>query len=111
MSSLVKLATILTTDNTEKNWNAFRFGNLALKNGEYVRVFLLGEGVEYLKVKNDKLDIQRQVNAVLEFDKGKIPACETCMDIRHQEGNETCPQSGMKELYGLVKNSNKVLTV
>ncbi|MDO8569991.1 MAG: DsrE family protein [Candidatus Daviesbacteria bacterium] len=106
----MKLAIILSTNNTEKNWNAFRLGNLALNNGDAVSIFLLGEGVEYLKYSNEKFNIQKQVDTFLESEKGEILACETCMVLRHQEGDKTCPVSGMKELYGLIKNSNKVVT-
>lgn len=106
----MKLAIILSTNNAEKNWNAFRLGNLALKNNDNVSVFLIGEGVEYLKFSNEKFDIQKQVDTFFESGKGEILACETCMVLRHQEGDKTCPVSGMKELYNLIKNSNKVVT-
>jgi len=105
----MKLAIILSTNNTEKNWNALRLGNLALKNGDSVSIFLLGEGVEYL-ISTEKFNIQKQVDTFLESKQGEILACETCMVIRHQEGNKTCPVSGMKELYNLIKESDKVVT-
>lgn len=106
----MKLVIILSTNNAEKNWNAFRLGNLALKNSDNVSVFLIGEGVEYLKFSSDKFDIQKQVDIFLGSGNGEILACETCMVIRHQEGNKTCPVSGMKELYSLIKESDKVVT-
>ncbi|KKQ29811.1 MAG: hypothetical protein US43_C0002G0003 [Candidatus Levybacteria bacterium GW2011_GWA1_37_16] len=106
----MKLTIILSTNNAEKNWNAFRLGNLALKNEDNVSIFLIGEGVEYLKFSNEKFDIQKQVDAFLELDKGKILACETCMVIRHQKSDKTCPVSGMKELYNLIKENDKVIT-
>lgn len=106
----MKLAIILSTNNAEKNWNAFRLGNLALKNGDSVSIFLLGEGVEYLKFSSDKFDIQKQVDTFLESGKGEILACETCMVLRNQKGDKTCPVSGMRELYNLIKESDKVVT-
>ncbi|OGH39041.1 MAG: hypothetical protein A2905_00375 [Candidatus Levybacteria bacterium RIFCSPLOWO2_01_FULL_36_10] len=106
----MKLAIILSTNNVEKNWNALRLSNLALKNGDSVSIFLIGEGVEYLKFSNEKFDVQKQVDAFLESEMGEILACETCMVLRHQEGNKTCPVSGMKELYNLIKESDKVVT-
>lgn len=54
---IVKLAIILSTNNAEKNWNAFRLANLALKNGDSVGIFLIGEGVEYLQFSSEKFDI------------------------------------------------------
>ncbi len=106
----MKLAIILSTNNAEKNWNAFRLGNLALKSGDNVSVFLIGEGVEYLQFTSDKFDIQKQVDAFLEAGKGEILVCETCMVLRHKEASKTCPVSGMKELYNLIKESDKVVT-
>ncbi len=106
----MKLAIIISSNNAEKNWSAFRLGNLALKNNDTVSVFLIGEGVEYLKFSDEKFDIQKQVDTFLESDKAEILACETCMVLRHQEGNKTCPVSGMKELYNLIKESDKVVT-
>lgn len=106
----MKLAIILSTNNAETNWNAFRLGNLALKNGDNVSIFLIGEGVEYLKYRSGKFNIQKQVDLFFESGKGKILACETCMVLRHQESNKTCPVSGMRELYNLIKESDKVVT-
>jgi len=106
----MKLTIILSTNNAEKNWNAFRLSNLALKNGDSVNVFLIGEGVEYLRFSNKKFDIQKQANMFLESGNGEILACETCMVLRHQKGNKTCPVSGMKELYSLIKESDKIVT-
>ena len=45
----MKLAIILSTNNTETNWNALRLANIALSKGDIVTIFLLGEGVEYEK--------------------------------------------------------------
>ena len=106
----MKFSIILSTSNAEKNWNALRLGNLALKNDDNVSIFLIGEGVEYLKFSDKKFDIQKQVDTFLESGKGEILACESCMVLRHQQGNKTCPMSGMKELYALIKDSDKVVT-
>ena len=108
--SFMKLVVILSSSNAETNWNALRIANLAIKKGDEVDIFLLGEGVEYLKFSNEKFDIQKQVDAFLESGKGEILACETCMKLRQQEGDKTCPVSGMKELYNLIKDSDKVVT-
>ncbi|KKR76088.1 hypothetical protein A2615_03125 [Candidatus Curtissbacteria bacterium RIFOXYD1_FULL_41_36] len=106
----MKLAIILSTNNAEKNWNAFRLGNLALNSGDNVSIFLIGEGVEYLKFSYKKFDIQKQVDTFLESRKGEILACETCMALRHQEGDKTCPIGGMAELYNLISTCDKVVT-
>lgn len=106
----MKFAIILSTNKAETNWNGFRLGNTALKSGDSVSVFLIGEGVEYLKHSSDKFDIQKQIDAFLESGKGEILACETCLTLRHQESDKTCPVSSMKELYDLIRESDKVIT-
>jgi uncharacterized protein involved in oxidation of intracellular sulfur len=41
---------------------------------------------------------------------GRIFACGTCIKTRGQEGSELCPISTMKEMYEIVKESDKVVT-
>ena len=63
-TNLMKLAIILSTNNVETNWNALRFANLALKKGDEVSIFLLGEGVEYDQLSSQKFDVKAQVETV-----------------------------------------------
>ena len=106
----MKLTIILSTNNAETNWNAFRLGNTALKNDDVVSIFLVGEGVEYLKCSNDKYDVQKQVEIFLASGESEILACETCMKSRNQETDKTCPISGITALYNLIKVSDKVIS-
>jgi len=41
---------------------------------------------------------------------GKIYACGTCIKSREQEGFQMCPISTMKDMYDIVKESDKVVT-
>ncbi len=41
---------------------------------------------------------------------GRILACATCLKIRNSEGTELCPLSTMKDLYELIRNSDKVVS-
>jgi sulfur relay (sulfurtransferase) complex TusBCD TusD component (DsrE family) len=106
----MKLAIILSTNNPETNWNALRLANLAITKGDEVSIFLLGEGVEYEKNSSDKFNINQQVETFLKSNKAQILACGTCLKLRNQPGSETCPISGLKELYELVDTKDKVLT-
>lgn len=106
----MKLSIILSTKNAETNWNALRLANLALKKGDEVSLFLLGEAVEYEKGNQELFNIRKQVEVFLQTGKAKIIACGTCMDIRHKESNETCPMGGIEDLYSLVAASDKLLT-
>ncbi|EKD62928.1 MAG: hypothetical protein ACD_52C00015G0003 [uncultured bacterium] len=105
----MKLSIILTTNKAETNWNALRLANLAIKKGDDVSIFLLGEGVEYEKTGTDKFNIKEQIEAFLKTDKSKIIACGTCMKLREQGSTETCPIGGLEDLYSLVAEGDKVL--
>ena len=101
---------ILSTNNTETNWNALRLANLALSKGDVVTIFLLGEGVEYEKNSSPQFNVTEQIQKFLQSEKSKIIACETCMNVRKQKGNKTCPVGGIMDLYSLVVDYDKVLT-
>jgi len=106
----MKLSIILSTNNGESNWNAFRLANLALSKGDTVSVFLLGEGVEYQQSSSPRFNIKEQVETFLQSDKAQIIACGTCMAIRKQGSSQECPEGGIEDLYNLVADSDKVLT-
>jgi len=106
----MKLVIILTTNHVETNWNALRLANLALKKGDEVNIFLLGEGVEYDKFSTEKFNIIQQVDTFLQESKSKIVACGTCMKLRQQQSTKTCPLGGLEDFYSLVAASDKVLT-
>jgi len=105
----MKLTIILTTTQAETNWNALRLANLALKKGDEVSIFLLGEAIEYEAGSSEKYNIKQQVDTFLQSDKAKIIACGTCMKLRHQESTKTCPMGGLEDFYSLVATSDKVL--
>lgn len=106
----MKLGIIISTKKAETNWNALRLANFAIKQGDEVKVFLLGEGVEYEEENSEKFDIRTQVEELLRSDKVEMLACGTCLKSRNQEGSEVCPMSTMKDLYNLVNECDKVLT-
>ena len=41
---------------------------------------------------------------------GKIFACGSCLKIRQSEGSDVCPVSTMRDLYEIVRGSDKVVT-
>ena len=106
----MKLGIILSTNNAETNWNAFRLANLALSKGDIVTMFLTGEGVEYEQMSSSHFNIKEQVGMFLQSDKAKIVACGTCMAVRKQGSNPECPEGGIEDLYRLVSDSDKVIT-
>lgn len=106
----MKLGICIYSNDPESVWNAFRFGNHAVKHfQDEVQVFLLGKGVEAETLNTDKFKINEQM-AMLAAAGGKIMACGTCLKVRQSEGSEICPVSSMKDLHQMVVECDKVLT-
>lgn len=105
----MKIGIVISTEEPETCWNAFRFGNFALKQGDEVKVFLIGRGVEYEKTSTPKFDAAAQARELMRAG-GRILACGTCIKSREQKESDICPISSMKDLYEIVKESEKVLT-
>ncbi|MFO7445577.1 MAG: DsrE family protein [Ignavibacteriaceae bacterium] len=105
----MKLGIIIYSTDPETVWNAFRLGVFSLKEGDKVKVFLLAKGVECEKMKDDKFNVLEQMQLLVDSG-GEILACGTCLKIRNSEGSELCPLSTMKDLYDLVKDSEKVVS-
>ncbi|MEK7541039.1 MAG: DsrE family protein [Patescibacteria group bacterium] len=106
----MKLGIIISTNKSETNWNAFRLANFALKRGDGVKIFLIGEGVEYETGSSDNFNIQEQIAEFLKSDKARILACSTCLKLRKQEATKTCPMNTIEDLYILVQECDKILT-
>jgi len=104
----MKLGIIISTNEPETVWNAYRLANFSLIEGDNVKVFLLARGVES-ETGNEKYTVKKQIVQFLSKG-GEIYACETCMKLRQMENRDTCPISSMKDLYQIVKESDKILT-
>ena len=105
----MKIGIVLSTNDPETVWNAFRFGDVALKAGHGVKVFLVNKGVEAEDIKSDKFPVREQIDAFLEG-KGELLACGTCMKARLKESSDYCPIATMKDLLAIVEESDKILT-
>ena len=105
----MKIGLIISTNEAEVVWNAFRFGNMSLKANHKVKVFLINKGVEIEDIKDEKYNLKEQVDSFIE-NKGQILACGTCLKSRQKEGTNVCPISTMKDLLKLVEESDRVLT-
>jgi uncharacterized protein involved in oxidation of intracellular sulfur len=107
----MKIGIVVYSNDSESVWNAFRFGNFALNAGEgdEVHVFLLGRGVECESLDTDKFKVTDQMRTFI-ANGGCILACGSCLKIRQSEGSEVCPLSTMRDLYEIVKRSDKIIT-
>ena len=105
----MRLAIVISSNDAETCWNALRYGNFALDQKDEVKVFFMGKGVEYQKISTDKFNTVEQAEKLMQAG-GKIYACGSCIKSREQEGSDMCPISTMKDMYDIVKKSDKVVT-
>ena len=105
----MKIGIVLSTNDAEEVWNAFRLGNVALKENHTVRVFLVNKGVEAEDIQSEKFNVKEQMTSFIE-NKGELLACGTCIKARLKEDSNYCPIATMVDLLKLVEESDKVLT-
>ncbi len=105
----MKIGIVISTNDAETVWNAFRFGNVALKANHSVKVFLVNKGVEVEDIKSTTFNIKEQID---EFNnaKGELLACGTCMKARLKESSNYCPIATLNDLLTIVEKSDKILT-
>jgi uncharacterized protein involved in oxidation of intracellular sulfur len=106
----MKLGIVIYSKDVETVWNAFRLGVFSLKEGDEVKVFLLAKGVECETLVDEKFNVLEQMQLFVDRG-GKILACGTCLKIRNSEGSELCPLSTMKDLYEIIRDSDKVVSI
>lgn len=104
----MKFGIIINTNEPETVWNAFRFGTTSLLNDHEVKTFLLGRGVEAENIRDEKFNIQEQIQLFVE-NNGKIFSCGSCLKIRQMQGSEVCPVSTMHDMLHIVEESDKIL--
>ena len=62
----MKIGIVIYSNDPETVWNAFRFGNYAVKEGEAVQVFLIGNGVESESLDTGTFKITEQMRSFVE---------------------------------------------
>lgn len=105
----MKLGIILSQTEPETVFNALRLANYSLKQGDTVKIFLVGQGVELDRINDAKFNVREQAEAVLAAG-GQFLACGTCLKLRQSGGSEICPLSTLKDLYEIVRDSDRVVT-
>ncbi len=105
----MRLGIVLYNNDPETVWNAFRFGVFSLAQGDEVRMFLLGSGVESLNIEHGKFNVQEQLNLFLE-NGGELIACGVCLEVRNSKEGATCPVGSMNDLYELVRWADRVVS-
>jgi uncharacterized protein involved in oxidation of intracellular sulfur len=100
---------VIYSDDVETVWNAIRFSNYSINQGDTVSIFLLGKGVELDNLVEVDTNIKEQTNAFLEAG-GTILGCGTCLRSRNNDEPQICKFASMKDLYELVRKNKIVLT-
>jgi uncharacterized protein involved in oxidation of intracellular sulfur len=104
----MKIGIILSNTDPEVVWNALRFANTAMLEEHEVKVFLLGQGVEIERIKDEKFNVKEQLEKLNHLG-GTMLACGTCIKSRNMHF-EVCPISTMKDMLKMVIESDRVLT-
>jgi uncharacterized protein involved in oxidation of intracellular sulfur len=105
----MKLGIIIMQTDPETVFNALRLARFALDEGDKVRIFLSGRGVDIEKIEDAKFDVPALAREVLDAG-GEFLACGSCLKLRDSGGSEICPLSTMKDQYEIIRDSDKVIT-
>lgn len=105
----MRFGLVLTEADPETAFNALRLALYALGEGDEVRIFLSGRGVELDRMEDPRFDVKGLARDFLERG-GRILACGTCLKLRESEGSDLCPLSSLGDLYELVRDSDRLLT-
>jgi uncharacterized protein involved in oxidation of intracellular sulfur len=100
---------VICSNDVETIWNALRLANYSRGQGDTVRIFLLGKGVEVDNLVKENKDLSDQVDSFLN-NGGTILGCGTCLQSRNNNEPEVCTFSSLKDLYQLIRENKIVLT-
>ena len=106
----MKLGVVITQTDPETVFNALRLALYSLEQGDVVRIFLSGRGVEIDAVEDPRFDVQGGAQKVLKAG-GEFLACGTCLKLRNSEGSEVCPLSTLRDHYEVIRDSDRLVTV
>jgi hypothetical protein len=106
----MKLGIIITQIEPETVFNTLRLALYSLEQGDGVRIFLSGRGVEIDQIEDPRFDVKAQAQKVLNAGR-QFYACGTCLKLRNAAGSELCPRSTLKDHYEIVRDSGRIVTV
>jgi len=106
----MKLGMVIAQTDPETVFNALRLASYSLQQGDEVRIFLSGKGVEIDQIEDATFNVKAEAQKVLDAG-GQFLACGTCLKLRNSEGSEVCPLSTLKDHYEVVRDCDKLVTV
>ena len=104
----MKIGILISTNDPEIYWNAFRFANLCNNEMNEVTVFLNSHAVDYESFHSEKFNIKELVKSFV-LGEGKLLACGKCLGFRNMEEGEFCKKGTQKDLYEMVIKSDKIV--
>ena len=106
----MKIGVLISTNDPETLWNAFRFANLCLESDfkNEVTIFLNAKAVEYEEADSKEFNI-KELAKTFALSEGRLLACGKCLGFRGLEENEVCHKGGQKDLYEMMMNSDKLM--
>jgi uncharacterized protein involved in oxidation of intracellular sulfur len=104
----MKIGVLVSTDDPETLWNAFRFANLCLNEMNDVTIFLNSKAVNYERADSKEFNI-KELAKIFVLSEGKLLACGKCLGFRGLQENEFCMKGSQKDLYEMVVTSDKLV--
>lgn len=106
----MKIGVIITSNDIEKSWNAFRYMNVALEMGHDVTAFLMNSGVECAFIDHEFFNIAEQLNLFIQ-NNGKLFSCGTCLQFRKlHEKPQKAEITTMIKAVKMTEENDKILT-
>jgi uncharacterized protein involved in oxidation of intracellular sulfur len=106
----MKLGIVISQTEPETVFNVLRLALYSRQQGDEVRIFLSGKGVEIDQIVDAKFDVKALTQKVLDAG-GEFFACGSCLKLRNSEGSEVCPLSTLKDHYEIVRDSDRLVTI
>ncbi len=106
----MKLGMIITQTDPETVFNALRLALYSLEQGDLMRIFLSGRGVEIDQIEDPRFKVRSEAQKVLDAG-GQFYACGACLKLRNSAGSEVCRLSTLNDHYEIVRASDRLVTV
>jgi len=106
----MKLGIVITQTDPETVFNTLRLALYSLQQGDSVRIFLSGKGVEIDQIEDSNFDVKGYAQKVLDAG-GKFLACGACLKLRNSQGSQVCPLSTLKDHYEVIRDSDRVINI
>lgn len=109
LDSKTSIGMVIYSNDSETVWNALRLANYSKNQGDTVKIFLLGKGVELDSMVKTNTDLKEQADKFLD-NGGSILGCGTCLRSRNNKQPQVCTFSSLADLYALIRKNKIVLT-